>query len=205
MSTERRTANLVLGAAVLTLGLLAGFFYAYTISVMPALADTDDRTYVDAMQQMIKVINESPLFFLTLLGAPALMIWALIIEWRAGSRLAVRWIAAALVLYSICFLLTVAVHVPLNDDLERAGNPAGIADLARVVDDFEGPWVAWDLVRTVALVGSFAALVGAVLVQPAGARQRTHLLDRSPESASVDVPSEGRPAAALHDAVTEES
>ena len=71
--------------------------------------------------------------------------------------------------YGVCFLLTVTVHVPLNDDLEQAGDPAAIADLARVVDDFEGPWVAWHAVRTVALVGSFAALIGAMLA-PAGRR-----------------------------------
>ena len=165
MSAERRRASLVLGAAVLTMGLLAGFFYAYAISVMPGLADTDDRTFVDAMQQMNEATNASPLFMLTLFGAPALTIWALVLEWRAGARLTVRWIAAALVLYVICLVLTVAVHLPLNDDLENAGNPAGIADLAGVVDDFEGPWVAWHAVRTVALVGSFAALVGAVLVR----------------------------------------
>ena len=168
MSAERRKANLVLGAAVLTMGLLAGFFYAYAISVMPGLANADDRSFVDAMQQMNKATNESPAFLLTLFAAPALTIWALVLESRAGARLTVRWIAAALVLYSICIVLTFAVHFPLNDDLESAGNPAGIADLARVVDDFEGPWVAWHVVRTLALVGSFAALVGAALVRAHG-------------------------------------
>ena len=132
---------MVLAAAAVAMGLLAGFFYAYAISVMPGLADTDDRTFVDANQQMIKATNESPVFFLTLLGAPALAVWALVIEWRAGSRLTARWIAAALALYGICVLLTGAVHLPLNDDLESAGDPAGIVDLASVVDDFEGPWV----------------------------------------------------------------
>jgi uncharacterized membrane protein len=38
---------------------------------------------------------------------------------------------------------------PLNDELADAGNPDRIADLAAVRDDFEDPWVAWNIVRTV--------------------------------------------------------
>jgi hypothetical protein len=67
-------------------------------------------------------------------------------------------------------LITGAVHIPLNNALENPGSPAAIHDLAGVVDAFEGPWVAWHAVRTIALVESFAALVGAVLVH---SRDRT--------------------------------
>jgi uncharacterized membrane protein len=63
--------NIVLVAAVLAMGLLAGLFYAFDVAVMPALAAADDRTLVDAMQQMIDKI-ENPAFYLTLLGAPVL-------------------------------------------------------------------------------------------------------------------------------------
>ena len=43
----------MLGAAVIAMGLLAGLFYDSSIAVMPALTAADDRTLVDAMQQMI--------------------------------------------------------------------------------------------------------------------------------------------------------
>jgi hypothetical protein len=62
-----RTADVVLGAAVIAMGLLAGLFYAFDVAVMPALTAADDRTLVDAMQQMIDKI-ENPALFLTLLG-----------------------------------------------------------------------------------------------------------------------------------------
>ena len=48
-----RNADIVLGAAVIAMGLLAGLFYDWAIAVMPALTAADDRTLVDAMQQMI--------------------------------------------------------------------------------------------------------------------------------------------------------
>ncbi len=45
-----RNADIVLGAAVIAMGLLAGLFYAFDVAVMLGLTATDDRTLVDAMQ-----------------------------------------------------------------------------------------------------------------------------------------------------------
>jgi uncharacterized membrane protein len=145
------------------MGLLAGLFYAYACSVMPGLGRADDRTLVDAMQQIDKAI-ENPVFFASFLGAPVLVVWALVLERRSGSREALRWIVAALVLYAIAFVVTFAFNIPLNNDLENAGDPARIADLARVRDDFEGPWVAWNIVRTLATTASFGCLARALFV-----------------------------------------
>ena len=47
-----RSAGIVLGAAVIAMGLLAGLYYFSAIAVMPALTAADDRTLVDAMQQI---------------------------------------------------------------------------------------------------------------------------------------------------------
>jgi len=153
----------VLGPATVGMGLLAGLFYGYACSVMPGLGRAEDRTLIDAMQQ-INVAIENPVFFLTFLGAPLLVLWALVIEWQSGSREVLRWIVAALVLYAITFVVTFAFNIPLNDDLDHAGDPARIADLARVRDDFLGPWVAWNIVRTVALAASFGCLVRALFL-----------------------------------------
>ena len=65
-----RNADLVLVAAVIAMGLLAGLYYFSSIAVMPALTAADDRTLVDAMQQMIDKI-ENPAFFLTFLCSGA--------------------------------------------------------------------------------------------------------------------------------------
>jgi uncharacterized membrane protein len=68
LSTER-APGVVLVAAALTMGLLAGFFYAYSVSVMPGLGRTDDRTLVDAMQQINEAV-ENPVFSPTTSSAP---------------------------------------------------------------------------------------------------------------------------------------
>ena len=75
-----------------------------------------------------------------------------------------RWIVAALVLYAISLVVTGAVNIPLNNDLDHAGDPARISDLARVRDDFERPWVAANIVRTVACTASFGCLARALFV-----------------------------------------
>jgi uncharacterized membrane protein len=163
----------VLGGGLVAMGLVAGLFYAFACGVMPGLAKADDRTLIDAMQQ-IDVAIENPVFFLTYLGAPVLGIWALVLEWRAGARAAVRWIVAALVLYGIGMLVTGGGNIPLNDDLAQAGDPSRISDPAAVRDDYYGPWVAWNIVRTVLHTAAFCAVLpawilarrGSALVRP---------------------------------------
>ena len=162
--TADRNASIVLGAAVIAMGLLAGLFYGSSIAVMPALTAADDRTLVDAMQHMIVEI-ENPAFFLTFLGAPALAAIALLQARRAGSARIGGWIVAGLAFYMVMVVVTVAVHFPLNDDLIKAGDPDRIENLAAVRDDFVTPWVAWDMVRTLASTVAFGCLARAFLLR----------------------------------------
>jgi uncharacterized membrane protein len=160
-TTRARSADIVLSAAVIAMGLLAGLFYAFDVAVMPALTAADDRTLVDAMQQMIDL----PAFPLTLLAAPALATVALVQARRSGSAKTAHWIVAALALYTVTVIVTFAVHIPLNEDLKNAGDPARIENLAAVRDDFVAPWVAWNIVRTLALTAAFGCLAWALVLR----------------------------------------
>ena len=159
-----RNADIVLGAAVIAMGLLAGLFYFSSIAVMPALTAADDRTLVDAMQQMIDKI-ENPAFFLVLLGAPALATFALVQARRSGSAKTAGWIVAGLAFYTVMVVVTFAVHIPLNEELKEAGDPARIENLAAVRDDFVTPWVAWNIVRTLASTAAFGSLAWALVLR----------------------------------------
>lgn len=156
--------DVVLGAAAVAMGLLAGLFYAFACAIVPGLQDSSDRTVVEAMQNINKGI-ENPVFFATFLGAPALAVWALVAERRRGSRAGARWVAAGLVLYAVCFFVTMAANIPLNNTLANAGDPSQIADIAKVRDDFEAPWIIWNVVRTVAVVAAFGCLTRAVFLR----------------------------------------
>jgi uncharacterized membrane protein len=159
-----RNADIVLGAAVIAMGLLAGLYFFSAIAVMPALTAAEDRTLVDAMQQMIDKI-ENPAFFLVLFGAPVLAGIALAQARDSGSPQLAGWIVAGLALYAVMVIITFAVHIPLNDDLVNAGDPETIEDLAAVRDDFVTPWVAWDIVRTLATTAAFGCLVWALILR----------------------------------------
>jgi uncharacterized membrane protein len=50
--------DVVLVAATVTMGLIAGLFYAYACSVMLGLRQTDARTFVYAMQRInVAILN----------------------------------------------------------------------------------------------------------------------------------------------------
>ncbi len=159
-----RSASIVLGAAVIAMGLVAGLYFFSAIAVMPALTAADDRTLVDAMQQMIVKI-ENPAFFLVFLGAPALAAVAFVQARRSGAAKTAGWIVAGLALYTMMLVVTFAIHIPLNDELTEAGDPARIENLAAVRDDFVAPWVAWEIVRTLASTAAFGALTWALVLR----------------------------------------
>ncbi|MFJ5232271.1 DUF1772 domain-containing protein [Kitasatospora sp. NPDC088391] len=155
-----RTVTLI--GAVLTTGLSAGLFYSYACSVMPGLAQVDDRAFVATMQR-INVAILNGWFLLSFLGALVLIVLAALLQWRGGGdRTALLWIGAAAVLYVGMIVVTAAVNVPLNDRLAAAGAPADLADPAAVRAAFEQVWVRWNLVRALAATAAFACLTWAL-------------------------------------------
>ncbi|MGW4715929.1 anthrone oxygenase family protein [Nocardia sp. NPDC004260] len=159
--TATRLAALVL--ATPATGLVAGLFYAYANSVMPALARTDDRAMIDAMQK-INVVIINPWFMIGFLGTVGFTILAAALHLGREHRSTLIWIGLALVLNVIAFAVTSGLNVPLNDQLAAAGDPASIADPAAVRADFESAWVRWNIVRGVFHTLAFLVLCGALFV-----------------------------------------
>ncbi|WP_229379405.1 DUF1772 domain-containing protein [Streptomyces sp. VRA16 Mangrove soil] len=161
MTSSQRFDGFVMGAATVAVGLAAGSFYVFGCAVMPALARSDDRTYIEVMQNINDVI-QNPVFFLSFVGA---LLLTGVLAWRTRRERALRtWVWVAFAAYVAAFVLTSGVNVPLNDALARAGDPARIADPARVRADFEGPWVAWNVVRAVLCTVSLGCLARALAV-----------------------------------------
>ena len=75
------------------------------------------------------------------------------------------WIAAPFALYLAAFVITIRVHVPLNDEIKAAGDPDRIADLATVRGRFdEARWARWNVVRAVASTVALGFLALALVV-----------------------------------------
>lgn len=150
-------------AATVTTGLMAGVFGLYAHTIMRGLGDTDDRTFVGAFQAIDRAII-NPLFMAAFFGALVFSVLAAVLHLRDDG--AVRaWVIAACALYVLVFVITVVVHLPLNDDIKAAGDPDRIADLAAVRDAFhESRWVAWNVVRAMASTVAFVCLAWALVL-----------------------------------------
>jgi uncharacterized membrane protein len=162
-------AGRVLTAALVAMALVAGLIYTFAVAVMPNLAGADDRTFVAGMQRF----NDNPVFPLTFTVALVPIVLAAMLQRRDGRGVAMRWTLAALVLYAIVFAVTVGINIPLNNELDRAGDPDRIADLAHVRDQFEAPWVAANLVRAVFSTAAVAALARALFLEGRSAGRKT--------------------------------
>jgi hypothetical protein len=76
---------------------------------------------------------------------------------------ALPWVVTALLLYATAFLVTLVIHLPLNDALKAAGDPDRITDLGAVRRAFNEPrWASWNVVRAATTTLAFcAACLGA--------------------------------------------
>lgn len=157
---KRDNAGIVLGTSMVLTGLIAGLYYAFAVAGMPGLADTGDRTFVESMQRINEAI-QNPVFLLSFLGAFALAIAAGVMEKAPDAK---RWIWIALALYTITLITTFAINIPLNDDLDAAS----LANAAAAREDFEDPWVVWNIVRTVLATAALGALGRALVLHGRG-------------------------------------
>jgi uncharacterized membrane protein len=149
-------------AATITTGLIAGVFGLYTHTIMPGLAKTDDRTFIGAFQAIDRAIMNPWFIGGSFLGA--LVTTALATVAHLGEN-TLPWIAVALVLYLVTFVITIAINVPLNNGIKAAGDPDGIDDLAAVRTRFdEAKWRSWNLVRTFASTIAFGCLAWALVL-----------------------------------------
>lgn len=155
--------EVVLIAATMTMGLMAGVFGIYGNAIMPGLQRTDDRTFIAAFQSIDRsIIN--PAFMVTFFGALALSALAALLHLVADGRPVLPWIASALVLYLFVFIVTIRVNVPRNNEIKAAGDVDRITDPHGVRERFdEARWVRWNHARTVATTVAFGLLAWALV------------------------------------------
>ncbi|WP_449486279.1 anthrone oxygenase family protein [Streptomyces avidinii] len=159
-----RLAALV--AATLTTGLIAGLFFAFDVSVMPALKRSDDRTLISVMQRVnTSIINGW--FMLAFLGALLFTALALALHLPAGEHAALPPLTGALVAYVLALAVTGRVNIPLNNALEAAGPVELIAEPAAVRRAFETKWVPANRWRTALCTTALACHSWALLATPA--------------------------------------
>lgn len=148
MGTRFATACTLI-SLVLTGG-IGGFFYAYSVSVMPGLDVSAPDHAVAAMQGINRAVR-NPVFFVTFFVTPVVTLLSAALAWRAGCRRAAGSIAVAAIVYLLgAFLPTALVHVPMNEALAIIDLPAGTNEVQAVWSGYSERWTAWNHVRTAA-------------------------------------------------------
>lgn len=136
-------------AALSATGLMAGFFFAWSTITMQGLRQAPDAQAMRVMQKVNQAANASPVFLLAFLVTPALCVavGATALANLDDEASVYQLVASALYLVG-AFGLTVAYHIPRNNELDRLDADApGSAEAWR---HYAAVWTAWNHVRTVA-------------------------------------------------------
>lgn len=152
----------VVAVAVLLTAAIFGFFYAWVCSTMWGLDDADPRIAIEAMQAMNGSVRNAvffPAFFLT----PAALALAALLSRVAGLHTSMRLFSAAAVVYLFGgLLLTMAVNVPMNEELAAITVPRDPADAEQIWSDYSGTWQVWNAVRMTASGVALLLAIGGV-------------------------------------------
>jgi uncharacterized membrane protein len=150
--TARGTVALV---CALGSGLIAGFFFAFSICVMKALGKLPPAQGIAAMQS-INVVVINPVFLIVFLGTGALCLFTLvgsIVRWQAAGA---AYLLTGSLLYVVgSILVTMVFNVPRNNAL--AAVAPDTAEAATLWASYLSTWTAWNHVRMVASLGAAAA------------------------------------------------
>ncbi len=147
----------------LLLALMAGFFYSFSVTVMPGLDRAEPDVAIIAMQQINAAVR-NPVFFVTFFLTPVLAGVSAILAWHSGLRWPSLWFGLAAMIY-LCFALvpTVMINVPMNEALALVAGPQpGQDPVARQAlwTAYSGDWTFWNTGRTLTtLLALLAALV----------------------------------------------
>jgi uncharacterized membrane protein len=143
--------------AALGCGLIAGLFFAFSVSVMRALARLPAAQGMAAMQA-INVVIINPIFLVVFLGTAAVCVFLIIaalLGWQ--QTLGTVYLLTGSVLYLVgSLLVTMGFNVPMNESLASV-TPTD-PDSASLWAGYLTRWTAWNHIRTVAALVAAASL-----------------------------------------------
>lgn len=161
MSGTLRSVAMI--AATLSTGLTAGLFFSFSVAVMLGLGKTDDRSFVATMQSINREILNG-WFMLAFMGTLIFTAIAGLFHLGKDQRSVLVWIAIAFAFSLLTWIITMAFNVPLNNEIDAAGDPDKIKDLAAVREQFETAWVRWNIFRTLTATAALGAMGWALVL-----------------------------------------
>lgn len=139
--------TVLLWAAALSSGLIAGVYFAFSGFIMKAFGRLETAQSVAAMNAINEVILRSlfmPVFFASSIISLLLIMLAFVYWDETGAGLA---LIAGMVYFVGMFVCTVVFNVPLNNALSRLDPNSGNAQQAW--SHYLKNWTKWNHLRTV--------------------------------------------------------
>lgn len=151
-----KMAHISLFLALIAYGLIAGFFYAYSVDVMPALDNLPPLEAIHAMQEINTAVR-NPVFFTTFFGPLIIGFFTFVLFVLAKNKKAAVFILLATLTYLLAaFFPTVSINVPMNIELGLLNPSDNDVSAMEIWRNYSEKWTFWNTART---VGSTLALV----------------------------------------------
>lgn len=145
MSSKPRFLLLLL--TTILAGLLAGFFYTWSFTIMQSLNLIGESNAATAMVSINANIR-SGWFAAIFFGAPVFILLSLIAAWREKKKIDL-WLSLAFIFAIATLVITFSIHLPLNTELANGLNWSSYMD----------PWVMWNHVRMLTSLLAFISML----------------------------------------------
>ncbi|MBN4071854.1 DUF1772 domain-containing protein [bacterium AH-315-F18] len=137
-------------------GLMAGFFFSFSICIMKALSDTPAAQAIATMKS-INIVVLNPWFLIPFFGLSAISLILIVMALLHWEESGSRYIFAGGLSYLIgTFLVTIIFNVPRNNQLADVDDASTDANELWAI--YLVGWTRWNHVRTI------AALAGATFL-----------------------------------------
>ena len=150
--------KIILILTITSVALMAGLFYSFSISVMPALSRTENKTFVEVMQQINRVII-NPYFGIAFFGSIIFTIVNVYFQFREGVDVKFYLTVASALIFLIGTIgVTFFGNVPLNNALDVV-NIANETDVEKARISFERIWNLLNNIRSISALISLILLI----------------------------------------------
>lgn len=143
-----KMSEIILAITAVLTALVAGLFYAWSVSITLGLLRVSDSEYVSVMQATNRAI-QNPVFFAAFFGAQILLPVCLFLFYGQNPRF---WLLlAAFVIYTAGVMgVTIFGNVPLNDRLDQFEmKTASAQEISDARKNHETVWNNLNTVRTI--------------------------------------------------------
>lgn len=151
---------IVLAAAMLLTGIMAGIFFTWSNAVMPGIGKLDDLEFLQALKSMNRVILNNA--FIALFGGAMIAVFLLPVFHFTSSPKALFWFyVGTFLLYAVgVFGVTVGGNVPLNELLDGTNlDITSVPEIKALREMIESRWNSLNLIRTVCSILTFGGLI----------------------------------------------